>query len=53
MTKDIHLKVDEQCLICYLFDSIYRLYVFFPAREISPFLDRAGFEELDSWTITV
>ena len=52
-TKDIQLEVDEQFAISYPLDSIYRLYVLFPAGKISPFLHRAGFEELYSWTISV
>lgn len=52
-TKDIQLEVDDQFAIPYPLDGINRLYVCFPAGKTSPFLDRAGFEELYSWTIPV
>lgn len=52
-TKDIQLEVDEQVIVFYPLDSIYRFYVVFPAGKTSPFPDRAGFEELYSWTIPV
>ncbi len=52
-TKDIQLEVDDQVINPQSLDSIYRLYVFFPAGKISPFLDLAGLEEFYSWTITV
>ena len=52
-TKDIQLEVDEQLSISYPLDGINRLYVCFPAGKTSPFLDRAGLEELYSWTFSV